>query len=297
MKISVIIPAYNAAAFLPQSLQSVLDQSLQPEEIIVVDDGSTDDTATTAAAFSPRIRVLSIPNSKLGAARNFGVSQAGGEWIAFLDADDVWQEEKLERQASELAKCAEADLCYTGHVPFTMEHGEMAFGDPVAGKLSSEIKNNLYHAFTFLPSSAIVRKTALTRVGGFSADPDIAEDWDLWLRLLHAGCRFAACPECLVYYRVHGGSLTSNKLRTIAKNARVYREQVLTRLTISEKWIASARYKSNDEFDIACILRERGDPGCLGVMTSSIIRWPFADPQRYKVWLHMLLARLKVIRK
>src|ERR1035437_9648809 len=101
MSISVVIPAYNASRFIAATLESVLSQSLPADEILVVDDGSTDNTVAIAAWFPPPVRVLSIPNSKAGAARNFGVSQAQTEWVAFLDADDLWEENKLERQMEE----------------------------------------------------------------------------------------------------------------------------------------------------------------------------------------------------
>jgi glycosyltransferase involved in cell wall biosynthesis len=110
MKISVVIPAYNAAAFLPRSIASVRAQTLQPVEVIVVDDGSTDDTTAVAAGLG--VRVITRTNSGPSAARNTGIQMASGDWIALLDADDRWSPEKLERQA----KCASAEtiLIYTG---------------------------------------------------------------------------------------------------------------------------------------------------------------------------------------
>src|ERR1700757_37711 len=97
MKISVIIPAYNAAHFLPRCLKSVFAQTLQPAEVIVVDDGSTDDSADVARKLGAR--VVSRPNGGLSAARNTGVQSSTSEWIALLDADDLWAPEKLRAQA------------------------------------------------------------------------------------------------------------------------------------------------------------------------------------------------------
>jgi glycosyltransferase involved in cell wall biosynthesis len=110
MKISVVIPAYNAARFLPRCLESVFAQTLKPDEVIVVDDGSTDNTAALAAELGARI--ISRPNSGPAAAKNTGIRNASSEWIALLDADDMWAPEKLERQAA----CIQSDtvLVYTG---------------------------------------------------------------------------------------------------------------------------------------------------------------------------------------
>ena len=110
MKISVVIPAYNAAVFLPRSIASVRAQTLQPVEVIVVDDGSTDDTKAVAAELG--VRVITRTNSGPSAAKNTGIRMASGDWIALLDADDRWSPEKLERQAKRAS--SETILIYTG---------------------------------------------------------------------------------------------------------------------------------------------------------------------------------------
>ena len=108
--ISVVIPAYNAAHFLPRCLKSVFAQTLKPAEVIVVDDGSTDDTAAVAAALGAR--VIGRQNGGISAARNTGIQNASGQWIALLDADDLWAPEKLERQVACIRP--ETVLVYTG---------------------------------------------------------------------------------------------------------------------------------------------------------------------------------------
>ena len=110
MKISVVIPAYNASAFLPRCLESVFAQTLKPDEVIVVDDGSTDNTGSVAAELGAK--VVLQENSGPSAARNTGIQNAAGEWIALLDADDLWAPEKLELQAARVR--AETVLVYTG---------------------------------------------------------------------------------------------------------------------------------------------------------------------------------------
>ena len=118
IKISVIIPAYNAARFLPRCLKSVFAQTLQPDEVIVVDDGSTDNTATLAAALGAR--VISQRNGGISAARNTGYQNATGAWIALLDADDLWSPAKLERQVARIRP--DTILVYTGFRLFD-DHG------------------------------------------------------------------------------------------------------------------------------------------------------------------------------
>ena len=110
MKISVVIPAYNVARFLPRCLKSVFAQTLKPEEVIVVDDGSTDNTAALAEGLGAK--VISRQNGGPGAARNTGINNASSEWIALLDADDMWAPEKLERQVVRIRP--ETVIVYTG---------------------------------------------------------------------------------------------------------------------------------------------------------------------------------------
>ena len=302
MSISVVIPAYNASRFIAATLESVLSQSLPADEILVVDDGSTDDTAAIAENFGPPVRVFRRPNSRQGASRNFGAQQAAGEWIAFIDADDLWEPNKLERQMEELSKHPDADICYTARVRFTQEEDAIriiptpSYDIPFAP--AQKIREGLFRCVTFLPSSAVIRRSAFLAAGGFN-DQRTSEDWDLWLRLLHRGTKFASCSEPLLLYRLHGNNVTvtSNKLTIYQENMSVYRAHVVPHLTGPRRWIAPARYFSPLNADIAYLLREKGDPRCLSVMTASILQWPFGDLTRYKGWLHMLLTRLNVIAK
>jgi glycosyltransferase involved in cell wall biosynthesis len=98
MSISVVIPAYNAAQFIRETLDSVLNQTLPADEVLVIDDGSTDETASIAESYGSAVRVFRRPNLKQSVSRNFGVQEAKSEWIAFNDADDIWESNKLERQ-------------------------------------------------------------------------------------------------------------------------------------------------------------------------------------------------------
>ncbi len=111
--ISCVIPVFNGERYLGEALESVLAQSYQPLEVIVVDDGSTDGTAEVARRYGERVRYVWQPNAGETAARNLGLTAAQGEFIAFLDADDVWHSEKLERQIARFQERPEIDLCFT----------------------------------------------------------------------------------------------------------------------------------------------------------------------------------------
>ncbi len=155
--ISVVIPAYNAARFLPRCLGSVFAQTLKPLEVIVVDDGSTDDTTTIAASLGATI--LRRCNGGVSAARNTGIGGATGEWIALLDADDLWAPTKLERQASLIRD--DTVLIYTGVRSFDSQgdRGEQPALDPLSAR------KILRHCNPITTSSVLVRREVLRREG------------------------------------------------------------------------------------------------------------------------------------
>jgi glycosyltransferase involved in cell wall biosynthesis len=296
MSISVVIPAYNAARFLPETLRSVLAQTLPANEILIVDDGSTDNTADIAESFGPPVQVFRRPNARQGASRNFGVSQATGEWIAFLDADDLWDPSKLARQMEELRKHPDADICYTARTKFTQRGDTIQYLGTVPAPPAAEIGDALFQAATFLPSSVVIRRSTFLAMGGFGTTFKITEDWDLWMRLLHSGVRFASCPEPLLLYRIHDNNVSGNGITLLEENTAIFRRFVVPHLSGPKKWIAITRFFSANKADVAYALRERGDKRHLSMMTASILHWPLGDPLRYKVWLHMLLSRIGILR-
>jgi glycosyltransferase involved in cell wall biosynthesis len=224
MSITVVIPAYNASRFIAATLESVLSQSLPADEILVVDDGSTDDTAAVAESFGAPVRVFRRPNSRQGASRNFGVQQATSEWIAFIDADDLWEPTKLERQMQDLFRHAGADVSYTAHVRFSQEGETIRFRGSAPPRFApaKNIRKALFGSATFLTSSAIIRRSTFLALGGFN-NQRIGEDWDLWLRLLHGGAKFVSCSEPLLLYRIHGSNVTRNTRVLIEESTTVFR--------------------------------------------------------------------------
>jgi glycosyltransferase involved in cell wall biosynthesis len=293
MSISVIIPAYNAARYLGETLESVLQQTLPPDEVLVIDDGSTDDTASIAESFGPAVDVISRENAKLAATRNFGVQVAKSEWIAFLDADDLWLSNKLERQMEELSRHPEADLCYTGRVLLLQEGKTARLGQVVQVPPAEEIRKSLYRNTTFLASSVIIRRSTFLAIGGHDTNLKFVEDWDTWLRLLHAGTKFAACPEPLVKYRIHVDSVSHKALPSLFEAKEIYRRHVLPQLPSHTRWLAHQRSQSGQEASAAFTMREMDEPGYLSMMLLSILRYPFNEPVRYKGLLYMLYTRCR----
>jgi glycosyltransferase involved in cell wall biosynthesis len=210
--VSVIIPAYNTAQFVAEAVDSVLQQSYPPLEVIVVDDGSTDDTSAVLQRYvhDQRVRCIRQQNGGAGKARNLGVQHAVGELIAFLDSDDLWVAQKLALQVPLFANPYVA-VVYSDREDID-ERGEAVSapalefhrGDGLAGQLL--VRN-------FVPmSSAVVRRSAYDEAGGF--DPTLArsEDLDFWLRVaLRHGFDYVRQP--LVRHRRRSNQLTANRLK------------------------------------------------------------------------------------
>ncbi len=195
--VSVVIPTHNAARFISETLESVCKQTYTNWEIIVIDDGSTDNTRTVLAPYMDRIRYYFQENSGTAAARNAGLQKARGEFVAFLDHDDIWLPEKLDLQVRALNAWPECALAFTGgkilHESGTLGNSVMLkhldgwihehrTPDPmvIMGSLSREFffKNQICSA-----SSVLIRRECVETVGGFDERIAISDDYDLWLRI------------------------------------------------------------------------------------------------------------------
>jgi len=174
-----------------------------PEVIIVVDDGSTDATASLAGGLDPSVKVLQREHAGLGPARTAGVAAATSEFIAFLDADDVWHPNKLARQVSVLERAPKSALCYT-YARYIDPEGNPLKAERHVGAREGYILPQLIRG-NFIPvSSVVVRRSALDTVGMFDIDSRLigSEDWDLWLRIA-AAFPVRLVPEELTLYRIH----------------------------------------------------------------------------------------------
>ena len=211
--VSVIIPTYNRADLISKPIQSVLAQSYQDFEIIVVDDCSTDNTETVLESFDdPRIHYIQHQtNSGAAVARNTGIDRSTGDYVAFLDSDDEWLPEKLEKQLNLFQQCgSEVGFIYTGFAAVNESNQvQRVISSNYRGSLSDHL---LYNNFIGTPSTVIVRRKYLKQVKGFDPNmPSFIEDMDLWLRLSEH-CQFEVIPEVLTLYAYgdSGDRLTLN---------------------------------------------------------------------------------------
>lgn len=235
--ISVVIPAFKCEAYLPFALDSVLQQTLAVHEVLVIDDASPDGTGDLVRAYArrdARIQLLvNEHNLGVAASRNRGVASARGEWIAFLDADDIWAADKLACQMRLLME-TQADLCYTGyrqishegafikviHVPDTVTYRQLLYGN-VIGTSSVVIKK------------AWMDKHPMER-------EDLHEDYIAWLSILRAGAKAVGIDRPLWDYRLTESSKSRNKLKAARMTYGVYRHMGIGRLAALRYFIPYA---------------------------------------------------------
>lgn len=209
--VSVVIPAYNVAPFIRSAVESALQQSWKNIEVIVVDDGSTDGTSEALVqTVDPRLTVIPQSNRGSSAARNTGISAARGEYVAFLDGDDLWTRDKLERHVRFLESHPATDMA------FSLSRIIDEFGRST-GRSSQRVSGTISFRRLMLEnvvnngSATVLRRSALNRVGGFDEYLRACVDYDLWLRisLLRPG-NVHCIPEYLTMYRMRSGQITKD---------------------------------------------------------------------------------------
>lgn len=209
LKVSIIIPVYNAVSTIHETIKSALNQTYKNMEIIVVDDGSVDRTLKSLEAYKYKIKIFPIENSGVSVARNYGWQQAEGGYLLFLDADDLLEPSYLARTIPMMA--AGVGVVSTGMQRFGLQN------EYIQPRISTFMRNDL-------PITSLIRREAFEEVNGF--DPSIMyEDWDLWLRIIKAGWSIAMLNEPLFRYRVRQG--TRNAMQT--ENAEKWQEQIRRR--------------------------------------------------------------------
>ena len=246
------MPCYNAANYISQSIESVINQTYTNWELIIVDDGSTDNSKSICHSYlcrDNRIRYIYQENSKQAIARNKGITKANGELIAFLDADDLWLPQKLEVTLNQF-DLNQFDLIFTNSF----------YTDSIMIDLKCQnyskmgiIKNTYFGKngiISFLEGNkipiltAIVKKTCLLKVNGFDSTCVPAEDYDLWIRLLKNGYKLQSIEHALAIYRIHENSATtldrlatSSVLNLLKKNFTKLDIQNLNAKELLKKWI------------------------------------------------------------
>ncbi len=208
--ISIVIPAYNAERTILETIASVQQQTFLDFEIIVINDGSTDRTLELLnSVVDARLKIFSYSNGGLPVARNRGISHATGEFIAFIDADDLWTPDKLEAQLAALQKHPEAGVAYSWTYFMEEQDGALSFKpcDPVffEGNVYADL---LVADFIYNGSNTLIRKQAIESTGEFDPKLKSCEDWDYWLRLA-AHWHFTVVPKHQILYRRSRGAMSS----------------------------------------------------------------------------------------
>jgi glycosyltransferase involved in cell wall biosynthesis len=206
-RVSVIVPAYNCAGYLDQTLRSVLAQTFADLEILVIDDGSTDATGDVALGFGDAVRYERQNNRGVSAARNRGLSLARGEWIAFLDADDLWEPRKLEAQMALADRRPAAGVIYCLNRYIDGHGAEIENYVRRIGVHRGETFVDLFCEFFLLTSATIVRRDVVQKVGAFDESLKVGEDYDFFLRAL-LRTELEVVEQPLLRRRVHPGSLS-----------------------------------------------------------------------------------------
>ncbi len=214
--VSVVIPIYNAEAYLQETLDSILAQTYPDIEVVAVDDGSTDRSLNILAQYPRNLVIVKQANSGPAAARNRGVREASGRWIAFLDADDLWREDKIEKQVKICRnyKWSYTDAVFIGGVNNGRRDSEFT------SKYQGDILEQLVQSNFVGTSSLLIDRQTFLSSGGFNEQLKAIEDWELWIRIAsqHA---IGYLDEPLLGYRVHVNSASRNSRRTLPSHLRV----------------------------------------------------------------------------
>lgn len=208
-KVSIIVPTYNRAAFLPAAIESILGQSFQDFEVLVIDDGSTDNTVEVLRTYREKVTYIYQENQWVSAARNTGIEASRGEYLAFLDSDDLFLPDKLEIQVKLLDERPEIGLVASGH-EFIDEEGQLLQipnfqTDRPTITLESILVGGLAPVHAVL-----VRRSWVNQVNGFDPKLPYAEDPDLWYRLALEGCPMVWESSVVCQYRVHANNATNS---------------------------------------------------------------------------------------
>ena len=242
--VSVIIPTYNRAALLPRALQSVVEQTYSNMEIIVVDDGSTDATENTLRQMGSQITLLQQSHQGVSRARNLGIESANGEWLAFLDSDDVWQLNKIEQQIKSLQNEPEYRIAHADEI--WIRSGVRVNPMKKHSKKGGWIFQDCLSLCFISPSSVVIHRSVFDRIGGFDESLPACEDYDLWLRITALyPVLYLSAPLTIRY----GGH--SDQLSMAHWGMDRFRIQALTKL------LRSATLTTDDKLAACAVLRQK----------------------------------------
>jgi glycosyltransferase involved in cell wall biosynthesis len=288
--IAVVIPTYNRAGYLKAAIDSVLAQTQGPSEIVVVDDGSTDETQILLAAYGNRIQAIRQDNLGQAAARNRGVAHARAEWIAFLDSDDAWE-------PGALARLTEAAAEFPGAGLFAMKASAVgADGRPTGRVQGKKSPGPFFTTRSILMGDAggiltpMVRRSLFVELGGFDTSLRSAEDVDLWLRMSFATV-LVGVPDRLLRRRVHATNLSADRavdarswISILDKLAREHPEFVRDHAWPYRRALGKERLRLGRELLAASDAHPERIPEARAALRSSIASFPFFG----RAWLYLV---------
>lgn len=276
-KVSVIIPVCNCATYLPNAIDSVLTQTFKDFEIIVVDDGSTDNTEEVVKKYGLQVKYIYQENKGPSAARNRGIKESKGEYIAFLDSDDIWLPQKLELQMNEFLKspstglvtCGRYNICANGVLQECLcDIGYLSR----AKALDLILVKNIFRGGS---SQVVIRRECLDKVGLFDEELHVAEDWDLWLKI----CRkydFRGVDKALVKIRIRENGQSSDGDKNL-RNELKFLDKVFSDEHLKRKWLLKRRAYSYRYYSAAIAYREIGrTKEARRYLLKAILTFPFA---------------------
>ena len=206
MNISVVIPSYNRKEFLKRSIDSAINQTKKPFEIIVVDDGSTDGTESIIKRHYDFVKFIKQRNKGVSAARNIGIKVSIGEWICFLDSDDEWKKDKLEKQINAMKSNPGYKFFHSNEI--WIKNGLRINQKKKHKKYGGDIFEKCLDMCRISPSSVMIDKTVFDEVGNFNEDLVVCEDYELWLRICDKYRVFFIDEPLIIKYGGHQGQLS-----------------------------------------------------------------------------------------
>jgi GT2 family glycosyltransferase len=299
-EISVVIPAYNAERTIVETIQSVQQQTFQDFEIIVINDGSKDRTVEKVQSIQDeRIKIFSYENGGLPTARNRGISQSQGEFIAFLDADDLWTPDKLELQLAALKPHPEAGVAYSWtYFMDVNEQGQTSALHPSSPYAfeGNVYKNLLISDFIHSGSNTLIRRKAIDSAGEFDPTFKSCEDWDYWLRLA-THWHFVVVPKYQIFYRRTPGAMSS-KIEVMKEASLIAMEKAYKAAPPELQYLKIQTMTSFHKYCASLYLQHRTDSSGANQaqqhLCAAIRLQPntLLDKRTQKIMLKLLLKRL-----
>ncbi len=295
--VSAVIPAFNVEASIARAIDSVLGQTLPAKEIIVVDDGSTDDTARVVETFGDAVTYLRQENRGPSAARNRGIAAAAGEWIAFLDADDEWMPEKLERQTALLRAHPDLDWCGANCLNMSGERWSYRSsperatagldGNPYFDSYLEAVGDGHIIEATI---TLMIRRSVFDEVGRFNERFLRAEDSDMWCRIAFRHPRFGYLPEPLARVHLDVRNPILQRRRTDAKRGGVFREMVTEHLPLARAAGCEAAYEKFARWILKKSLLQTIYHGYKADARETVDRFGYLFPRYYTLGAYALTA-------